>query len=298
VSTATIEATPQAAAIGSAERTAARPPRAAVVRGPAVLLGGPLLGYAAVAAAMARGTRTMRGKTGAPGVARGLAGLLAGAPWAYSLFVRPRLLHWGATDEEVRRPLPGDEATPEPVLATTRAIAIDAPVDAVWSWLVQIGQGRGGFYSYDWLENVAACDIHSADQILPAFQRPGVGDLVNLAPGFGLAIAVVEPGRLLLLRPPVAQADRTVGFADITPGFAFNISWAFVLEARDERTTRLLVRFRVAGKPRLLATLFCRLLLEPEHFVMERAMLRGIKRQAEAAQHPYLAVTPTARPAG
>lgn len=258
-------------------------PRAAALRGPTVILGGPLLGYAAGAAALGYGLRVMRGRTGAPGPLRGLAGLLVGAPWAYYPFVRPRLLRWGATDEEVCRALPGDEAIPTPVMATTRAITIHAPVGVVWSWLAQIGQGRGGFYSYDWLENLAACDIHSADRIIPAFQQPRVGDPLNLAPGLGLAIAAVEPGRLLLLQPALARPGQAARLDAATPGLAFDTRWAFALDAPDERTTRLLVRFRVTGEPRALLTLFCRLLLEPEHFVMERAMLRGIKRRAECA---------------
>jgi hypothetical protein len=104
-----------------------------------------------------------------------MAGLLAGLPWAYYPLVRPWLLRWGATDDEVRRALPGDETVHEPAMVTTRAITIDASPDAVWSRVAQIGQGRGGFYSYDWLENVAGCDIHSAERIVPELQQPQVG---------------------------------------------------------------------------------------------------------------------------
>lgn len=86
------------------------------------------------------------------------------APWAYLLFVRPWHLHWGATDEEVRKRLPGDELAPHPALESTRAVIIRAPAKEVWRWLVQLGQDRGGFYSYDFLENLAAADIHNVDQ--------------------------------------------------------------------------------------------------------------------------------------
>jgi hypothetical protein len=248
-----------------------------------VILGGPLLGYAAVAAGMLSAVRAMRGRTRVRGATRGLAGVLVGVPWAYYPFVRPWLLRWGATDEELRRHFPGDEAMHDPVMATTRAITIDATPDVVWPWVAQIGQGRGGFYSYDWLENVAGCDIHSADRIVPALQHPQVGEPVNLAPGMGLAVAAIEPGRSLLLRPPWASNGEVAGLEQRTRGTAFDASWAFVLEPLGEWATRLLVRFRVGGAPRLPLTLFCRLLLEPEHFVMERAMLRGIKRRAEAS---------------
>lgn len=282
----TMELTTPAAPTAAGAPPAPRLPRAAALRGPAVLLGIPVLGYAASAALSFRLLQSLRGRGVAPGAIRALAGMLAATPWVYALFVRPRLLRWGATDEEACRSLPGDEVVPEPVMATTRAITIDAPVAAVWSWLAQIGQGRGGFYSYDWLENLAGCDIHSADRILTEFQRPQIGDSVNLAPGVGLAVAAVEPGRLLLLRPPVPQPHETAAIDKVTPGAAFDASWAFILAARDDRTTRLFVRFRVTGRPRALTAFLCRVLLEPEHFVMERSMLRGLKRRAEAAQHP------------
>ncbi len=258
-------------------------PRLAALRGPLVILGGPLLGYATAATSMLYGIRTLGSRGRAKGTIRGLAGLLSASPWAYSLFARPRLLRWGANDDEVRRSFPGDEAVPAPVMATTRAITIDAPTGAVWPWVAQIGQGRGGFYSYDWLENLAGCDIHSADRVVPDLQNPQVGDPVDLAPAMGLAVAAIEPGRLLLLRPPSPATSAVAGIEQLTPGISFNASWAFVLEAPNERTTRLLFRFRVTGTPRLPLALFCRLLLEPEHFVMERAMLRGIKRRAEAS---------------
>lgn len=70
---------------------------------------------------------------------------------------------WGATAEECEKALPGDELVPHPRIASTRAITIQAPPAAVWPWLVQMGQGRGGLYSYDGLENLIGCDIHSAD---------------------------------------------------------------------------------------------------------------------------------------
>jgi hypothetical protein len=68
--------------------------------------------------------------------------------------VRPWHLRWGATHDEVQRPLPGDELVENPRFVSTRAITINAPAESVWPWLVQLGYGRGGFYSYDWLENL------------------------------------------------------------------------------------------------------------------------------------------------
>ena len=121
-----------------------------------------------------------------------------------------------------RSPMPGDELVSRPMLGYTRAITIDAPPDDVWPWLVQIGQGRGGLYSFDGLENLVGCDIHSADRILPDFQRLEVGDLIRLGPpGYPcFRVAHVEPAASLVLmgadpRPPhrAASIDDPAGVA-------------------------------------------------------------------------------------
>jgi len=215
--------------------------------------------------------------------------LVAGAllPWAYLLLVRPWHSRWGSTEEEVRRALPYDQFVPRPLAQTTRSVTIDACVDEVWRWLVQLGQGRGGLYSYDWLENLADLDVHSAEVIVPGLQDLKVGDLVRLAPESmgveaGLRVAVMEPGRALVLHQP---ADRHTGSPidrdDPSLGNYYGWNWAFVLEKSDGRSTRLIVRSRIDGRPRALIRTFYTLLLEFPHFVMERAMLKGIKQRAE-----------------
>ena len=92
----------------------------------------------------------------------------------------PRLRRWGASEEEARRRLPGDELVASPTFASTRAVTIAAPPAAVWPWLVQMGQGRGGLYSYDRLENLFGLDVHSADRIVPELQQLNVGDRISL----------------------------------------------------------------------------------------------------------------------
>ncbi len=89
---------------------------------------------------------------------------------------------WGATPVEVAGAMPGDELVPDPKITATRAITIGAPPEEVWAWLVQIGQGRGGLYSFDALGNLLGCDIHSASRIIPELQELHVGDLILLAP--------------------------------------------------------------------------------------------------------------------
>jgi hypothetical protein len=117
--------------------------------------------------------------------------------------VRARYLRWGATDEELEAELPGDELVGAADLTATRAVSVGAGVDVVWPWIAQLGQGRGGFYSYDFLENLG-CDIHSAERVVAEWQSIDVGDAVHLHPEVGLIVAVVEPRRALVLRGGVS----------------------------------------------------------------------------------------------
>jgi hypothetical protein len=205
-----------------------------------------------------------------------LAGALVLSP-----VLRSRHNHWGATAEEVTRSLPGDELVATPLLGYTRAVTIRAPAAAVRPWLVQIGQGRGGLYSYEGLENLAGCRIHNADRILPEFQDLRVGDLIRLGPpGYPcFRVCSLEPERSLVL---VAADPKTEQAADLEPrpkGFSA-ATWQFSLEECADGTTRLLTRQRLAYSPDL--KLMWRL-VEPVDFVMGRKMLLGIKERAEAA---------------
>jgi hypothetical protein len=184
---------------------------------------------------------------------------------AYPLFFRHRCLTWGATAEEVSGKLPGDELLPEADIVSTRAVTIDAPPDAVWPWLVQMGSGRGGVYTYDWIENLFGLHMHSAREILPQFQDLKVGDELPLGPGRPvMRVMTCDPERTL-----------TVRFAD------GNWVWIFALVAEDGRT-RLISRNRIAmPRAALLARVFTMLVMEPGSLVMERKMLLGIKQRAE-----------------
>jgi hypothetical protein len=152
--------------------------------------------------------------------------LVGGAllPWAYLLIVRPWHSRWGATEEEARRALPHDHFVPDPIYQTTRAMTINTHAGQVWQWLVQVGQDRGGLYSYDWLENLADLDVQSAKEIVPELQDLKVGDLVRLAPESmgaeaGLRVAAMEPGRALVLHQPAEAkfAERRLEELPRTP---------------------------------------------------------------------------------
>ena len=202
--------------------------------------------------------------------------VLAALAIAGHLFLRPRMLRWGATGEEVSRTLAGDELIPDPVLATTRAVRIRAQSERVWPWLAQMGQGRGGFYSYDWLENLAGMDIHNVHRIVPELQDLQPGDLIPFWRGAGVNVVTVEPPRLLVLggtlNPSAGEAQPAGG------------TWVFALKEQDSAGTRLVVRSRVARfQPAWLCLLMMRL-MEPMHFVMERKMMLRIKELAETVQ--------------
>ena len=98
----------------------------------------------------------------------------------------------------------------------------------MWPWLAQIGQDRGGFYSYESLENLAGCHMRNADEIHPEWQERRPGEIVYLHPRSGLRVARFEPGRVLALE-----------------------NWgAFVLEPPGRDCTRLIARGRAAARPR------------------------------------------------
>jgi hypothetical protein len=191
---------------------------------------------------------------------RTTAAFLAALTLLYTLVRRP-ILTWGATTKEAGSRLPGDELLEEADGVSTRAITIDAPANAVWPWLAQMGPSpRGGAYTYDWVENLLGLDMQSVDRVLPEFQHPEVGDTIELGSN-RMRIARIEPRHVFAWR----SEDG-------------NWVWTFVLEETGG-ATRLISRNRyrlptVAGRIGMLP-------MEPGSLIMERRMLRGIKERAE-----------------
>jgi hypothetical protein len=222
---------------------------------------------------LARGPGRLRGPLAA------LAAASAGA--AYVLAVRPRLLRWGASTQEAAGPLAGDEIVTAPRLQSTRAVTIAAPVSEVWPWLVQLGAGRGGFYSYDWLEKTTGLGNRSADRILPELQHLEVGNVVPLSPDGGLPVRLLEPGAVLGLGGSIDLRTGKMSPAGVRPtGRRLDIGWTFVLRPAGPQSTRLLSRTRYDYSP-LAEGLALRTLVEPLQFLMERRMLQGIRSRAE-----------------
>lgn len=217
------------------------------------------------------------------GIAALAAGGLAAAAASYPLLWREWCLTWGTTAEEAGGTLPGDELLADPDLLATRAITINAPPSDVWPWLVQLGSGRGGAYTYDWVENLLGLDMHSVDEVVPELQDLEVGDVLPVgSSGPALRVEILRPREALVLR---AEDGRWV--------------WAFVLNAVPGGT-RLISRNRIAtpdASP--LVSAFNVFVMEPGSLIMERRMLLGIKERAERLAASRSAARPVeARPAG
>jgi uncharacterized protein YndB with AHSA1/START domain len=183
----------------------------------------------------------------------------------YGLVYRPWALNWGATDEEIRRPMPGDEMLFDPPFNATRAVTIDAPPEDVWPWIVQIGYRRAGFYSYDRLDNDG---IPSADSIMPEYQGLQVGHRIPMSENAFAGVRILEPPHFMVL-----EFETTGTWA--------NSSWAWGLYAQGTGQTRLVTRLRVRTPH--FASQF---LLDALEIVMMRKCLLGIKQRVERAVSP------------
>ncbi|MGI9659570.1 MAG: hypothetical protein ACR2OD_11725 [Gaiellaceae bacterium] len=183
----------------------------------------------------------------------------------YRFAAHARLGRWGATPEEWSETLQGDEVVRDANHRSTRAVAIDATPAEIWPWLVQIGQGRGGAYTYERLQNLFRLDFHNADQILPEYQNLKIGDTIPLDPS----------GKGPKVRELVAEEHMLL--EDHKPPW----TWLFALHPDEPGRTRLVVRNRVSTKRSSLPVRALYRLLGPPVFLMERKMLLGIKERAE-----------------
>jgi hypothetical protein len=178
------------------------------------------------------------------------------------IVIRPMHLNWGTTADERSRVMPGDLAGAR----WTRALTIEATPEQIWPWLVQWGQGRGGWYSYDWLENLFGFDIHTAKQILPEYQNPQIGDPICMAANTCTSfLSVIEPNQWFGWQ---AKAE------DGKPVWNF----VFGLFPLDETHTRLVVResFDPVAMPSAITSM-----IEMPDVVMELKALNTVKQRAE-----------------
>ena len=204
--------------------------------------------------------------------------LLAAFAW---LTLRTRAINWGTIPEDITRPLPGDELIPDSPRNSTMAIAIRARAPEIWPWLVQMGHGRAGFYSYDLLDNRGQ---PSAEAINPEWQQIAVGDRIPSSQRSWFDVVACEPNKHLVLRGGFDFLLKTsYDTSNGLPALGTDGTWALVLQERSDGTTRLIVRVRGRGKPGWLFRAIGPFLTDPGHVVMQRKQLYGIKRRAEAA---------------
>jgi hypothetical protein len=190
----------------------------------------------------------------------GATALLLAASLALLWFVyRPWALNWGASNAEIARPMPGDDIVPEPTFNATRAVTIDASPAEIWPWLVQIGKGRAGFYSYDRLDNDG---IPSSDTIMPLYQDLQEGDPVPLSDSVDALVTLLVPESAMLLE---IRHDDEIW------------TWAWGLYPTEASQTRLVTRLRV-NAPGIRS----RMMLDFFEIIMMRKCLLGIKQRAEA----------------
>ena len=205
----------------------------------------------------------------------------------YVCWVRPRMLTWGATRDEILHCYPGDELVPDADSGSTMATNLPAPPDRVWLWLVQMGGERGGWYSWDWLDNDGKA---SADRIVPGWQRLEQGQHLSRAsvPGAQgpnwFTVEVLEPNRTLVLRSTYGMFSG-VSFdprIDPVPWAYIDGIWGFHLRETASGGTRLVVHSRSHSGPRPVALLFVLLLGEPLHFLMQTLQFRNLANRIAA----------------
>lgn len=204
---------------------------------------------------------------------------LAVAAGAYAVAVRPRLLRWGATDEEVRRPYPGADLVPDSRRGATMAVTIDAPPRRVWPWLVQMGCDRAGWYSWDRLDNGG---VPSTERIHPEWQDVTVGDrfLATRSGSHWFTVAALEPERFLALRATNTRG-RPYSPAAIRPRTYTDSVWCFQLDEASGHRTRLIVSGYASARPKWTQAISDALFWEPAHWIMQTRQFANLKRRAE-----------------
>jgi hypothetical protein len=213
----------------------------------------------------------------------GAAVMIAGTI-VFRPLLRPRYSRWGADDAEVKRALPGDERVPHSKLDKTLAITINAPAHDVWPWIAQIGQERGGLYSYELLENMIGCKMRSADRIVPEWELKA-GDNVRFGPkGYPVQkVIAVEPNRSLVMAGADPKTEQPFDPSTPAPAAYVNATWTFYLDQQADGATRLLSRERLDYAPDTFGNkLIWRILTDPMAFTMTRKMLLTIKQRVEA----------------
>lgn len=204
--------------------------------------------------------------------------LVAGALVFHLLWIRPRLVNWGATEDERTTVYPGDDLIPDATHSSTMATTLPAPPEAVWPWLVQMGGDRGGWYAWDWLDNAGR---PSADRIVPEWQALDVGQHLYRAPRGPMnwfTVVVLEPTRSLVLRGSYGLlTGRSLADRSAPPPWAWvDGLWGFHLQPTPRGHTRLVIRQRSRSHPPVFARMYELLVGEPVHVAMQTRQLHNL----------------------
>jgi len=199
-------------------------------------------------------------------------------------FLHAGRVRWGASDEECSRTWLGDELVPHPRGGFTHAITIHAPVSRVYPWVAQVGQNKGGFYSYEFLENLVGCNIHNADHLLAESQVVKPGDMLWLHPKAGVPIEQVETGHGFVMHGLLDTATgEEISSSASLPASFINVSWLFYVYDKGAGASRFVSRWRVDYPPGFKnEMMFGRWVLEPVASVMDFKMLKGVRQRAES----------------
>ena len=199
-----------------------------------------------------------------------------------TFFLKSARSHWGLTKSEANRYLLGDELVLEPKAQFSHGVDINAPSSSVWPWVAQIGQGRGGFYTYTALENIAGLNIQNADSIIPEFQNPKVGTLIPFSPTDAYPIAILEKNKAIVLsfsydmdKSAIIDPDQSL------PENYFQLSWLWYIEDLGPNRSRFISRNRLSYSDSIKNKILFGWLMEPVVFAMDRKMCLGIKKRAE-----------------
>ena len=226
----------------------------------------------------------------------------------YTLVIRPRVRAWGVDPAEADLALPGDDLVPEPTATETRGVTIEGPVSKVWPYLVQMGFGRAGWYSYDRLDNKGA----SVEEIVPEFQHLAPGDIMPVSPGGGFEVKTVDYEQALVLYTDTAMVRAQAEKAQAegtdeppTPGLKasgamlnasypeFSASWAFFLKPTEDGMTRLIERVRIKTPGNAPANAVLGEVMGTGIILMTRKQMLHIKELVEKPAHPTEENKPT-----
>lgn len=212
----------------------------------------------------------------------GVEGVLIIIACYITFFLRSIRAKWGLSKELAGREYPGDKIISNPITQFTHGIEINAPSEFVWPWIAQMGQGRGGFYSYELLENLIGLEIYNSNKIIPEYQKPFVGDRIPFGPDIAYPLVICDSGKAMVIEHCENMDTKSECISkERLSGNYLHLSWLWHLEGVDEEKSRFVSRNRLAYNTSFKNKMVIDVLAEPVVFAMDRKMCLGIRKRAE-----------------